>query len=115
MAAAFSRHSTSIIPPQERLYAGGPTTVRGFRQNELGPAVYIVDGYREVEENGETYYRADSGNIAERVVPTGGNTLVVGNVEVQVPSPFAAAPAAAGPRSRMRDDCGSARATCRSN
>src|SRR5690606_18990473 len=28
-----------FVPPQERLFAGGPTTVRGFRQNELGPLV----------------------------------------------------------------------------
>lgn len=79
----------SFIPPQERLYAGGPTTVRGFRQNELGPAVYIVNGYTEIRENGQTFYRADSASVAERVVPTGGNTLVVGNLEVQVPSPIA--------------------------
>ncbi len=79
----------AFIPPQERLYAGGPTTVRGFRQNELGPAVYIVNGYREVLEGGDTFFRADSGIIAERVVPTGGNTLVVGNLELQVPSPIA--------------------------
>ncbi len=31
-----------LVPPQERLYAGGPTTVRGFRQNELGPVAYVV-------------------------------------------------------------------------
>ncbi len=78
-----------FIPPQERLYAGGPTTVRGFRQNELGPAVYIVDKYRAVVESGRTVYRADSGSVAERVVPTGGNTLIVGNLEWQVPSPVA--------------------------
>jgi len=79
----------AFIPPQERLYAGGPTTVRGFRQNELGPAVYIVNGYRDTTVAGTTFFRADSGIIAERVVPTGGNTLVVGNVEVQIPSPLA--------------------------
>lgn len=78
-----------FIPPQERLYAGGPTTVRGFRQNELGPAVYIVNGYRQVQTDGKLYFRADSGSVAERVVPTGGNTLVVGNLEVTVPSPVA--------------------------
>jgi outer membrane protein insertion porin family/translocation and assembly module TamA len=77
----------SFIPPQERLYAGGPTTVRGFRQNELGPAVYIVSGYTAVVENGTTYYRVDERTVAERVVPTGGNTLVVGNLEAQWPSP----------------------------
>lgn len=81
--------TSTFIPPQERLYAGGPTTVRGFRQNELGPAVYIVEGYREDFEDGNTYYRADSGLVAERVVPTGGNSLVVGNLELQVPSPVA--------------------------
>ena len=78
-----------FIPPQERLYAGGPTTVRGFRQNELGPAVYIVNGYRENRDGGQVYFRADSGSVQERVVPTGGNTLVVGNLEVSLPSPIA--------------------------
>jgi outer membrane protein assembly factor BamA len=80
---------SGFIPPQERLYAGGPTTVRGFRQNELGPAVYIVNGYRQVVEHGQTYFRADSGSVAERVVPTGGNALVVANLELQAPSPVA--------------------------
>jgi len=76
-----------FIPPQERLYAGGPTTVRGFRQNELGPAVYIVSGYTTETVNGVTYFRADGGAVTERVVPTGGNTLVVGNLEAQWASP----------------------------
>lgn len=80
---------TRFIPPQERLYAGGPTTVRGFRQNELGPAVYIVNGFQEVVENGKTFFRTDSTTVAERVVPTGGNTLIIGNVEIQIPSPVA--------------------------
>ena len=33
----------AFIPPQERLYAGGAGTVRGFQQNELGPVVYRID------------------------------------------------------------------------
>ena len=76
-----------FIPPQERLYAGGPTTVRGFRQNELGPAVYIVNGFTTETVDGNTVYRADEATVAERVVPTGGNTLVVGNLEAQWASP----------------------------
>ncbi|MBL8960449.1 MAG: BamA/TamA family outer membrane protein, partial [Gemmatimonadetes bacterium] len=32
-----------FIPPQERLYAGGPTSVRGFLPNQLGSLVYRVD------------------------------------------------------------------------
>jgi len=79
----------SFIPPQERLYAGGPTTVRGFRQNELGPAVYIVSNFEEVAEGGQTYYRTGSGTVTERVVPTGGNTMLIGNLEAQWPSPIA--------------------------
>ncbi len=76
-----------FIPPQERLYAGGPTTVRGFRQNELGPAVYIVPEYSAFSDGESVFYRADSTTFEERVVPVGGNTLLVGNLEVQVPSP----------------------------
>jgi outer membrane protein insertion porin family len=79
---------TSFVPPQERLYAGGPTTVRGFRQNELGPAVYIVGGLDTVRVGSETYYVADSVAAAtERVVPTGGNRVVVLNAELQLRSP----------------------------
>ncbi len=79
----------SFIPQQERLYAGGPTTVRGFRQNELGPAVYIVSGYSQDTVNGQVFFRAKEGTVTERVVPTGGNSLVVGNLEVQWASPVA--------------------------
>jgi hypothetical protein len=71
------------------LYAGGPTTVRGFRQNELGPAVYIVDTYSQDSSTGALFFFADSSSTQERVVPTGGNTLAVANVELQVPSPVA--------------------------
>jgi signal peptidase I len=38
--------------------------------------------------NGVTYFRADEGTVTERVVPTGGNTLVVGNLEAQWASPL---------------------------
>ena len=87
-----------FVPPQERLFAGGPTTVRGFRQNELGPAVYIPGAYDTVRSDGRrggnpanpadtVYYRAraDSGTL--RIVPTGGNALVVANLEARMRSP----------------------------
>ena len=63
--------------------------MRGFRQNELGPAVYIESAFEETTENGQTYYRVSDKTQTERVVPTGGNTLVVGNLEAQWPSPIA--------------------------
>ncbi len=76
-------------PQQERLYAGGPTTVRGFRQNELGPAVYLASRYDTVRAGGDTvYFRQASTTRQERTIPTGGNTLVVANVEAQLRSPI---------------------------
>lgn len=86
------------VPPHERLFAGGPTTVRGFSQNELGPAVYIAAAYDTVRSNGAlggspanpadtVYFRARVGLPGERTVPTGGNALVVANLEARFRSP----------------------------
>lgn len=86
------------VPPHERLFAGGPTTVRGFTQNELGPAVYIAATYDTVRASGArggdpanpadtVYFRAASGSPGERTVPTGGNALVVANLEARFRSP----------------------------
>ncbi len=94
--AVFGRSfgtTTGFIPPQERLYAGGPTSVRGFSQNELGSAIYIADSYRLVlpAESGvaDTLFRVDSGVTSfRRAVPVGGNSLVVSNLELRFPSPF---------------------------
>lgn len=77
-------------PPQERLFAGGPTTVRGFRQNELGPVVYLVQRYDTLTQpvTGEQTYLADPESVpVERTIPVGGNSLVVGNLELQLRSP----------------------------
>jgi outer membrane protein insertion porin family len=82
--------ATSVfIPPSERLYAGGPTTVRGFPQNELGSAIYIASTYQQILPPGgvgDTLI-ADTSRTYRRVVPVGGNTLLVGNVELRLRSP----------------------------
>lgn len=88
-----------FVPPQERLFGGGPTTVRGFRQNELGPSVYIPTAYDTVHADGSpaslpaapgelVYFRADPQRVGQRAVPTGGNTLIIGNAELRLASPF---------------------------
>jgi outer membrane protein assembly factor BamA len=79
------------LPAQERLYAGGPTTVRGFRQNELGPVVYIVD--RVVFDTvgappGTAFVQPDTLDQGYHVAPTGGNSVVVGNLEMRLRSPL---------------------------
>ena len=89
--------SDRLVPPQERLYAGGPTTVRGFRQNELGPVAYVVSPdttiatqqfiRRPITDSTFTYEVAPSVQPF-RVVPVGGNTVAVGNVELRLRSPF---------------------------
>ncbi|HKR08512.1 MAG TPA: BamA/TamA family outer membrane protein [Gemmatimonadaceae bacterium] len=87
--------ATGFIPPQERLYAGGPTTVRGFSQNELGSLIYIsgtneaffidnADGTRDT-----VLRQAPSDTLGpRRIVPVGGNSLAVGNLELRMRSPF---------------------------
>ena len=56
-------NAPTFIPLTERLYAGGPNSVRGFRQNEMGPAIYVPDGFtaEPVSGNDSTlqYWRAD--------------------------------------------------------
>jgi outer membrane protein insertion porin family len=78
----------SFIPPAERLFAGGPNTVRGYRQNLLGPLVYVAEEIRDTVIDGQLYYMADTlRRVQER--PTGGNSLVVGNLEYRMRSPVA--------------------------
>jgi outer membrane protein insertion porin family/translocation and assembly module TamA len=84
---------TGFIPPQERLYAGGPTTVRGFSQNELGSSIYIARSFNVVlpaaSQLPDTLFRvADSVRDFRRAVPVGGNSMIVGNLELRLPSPF---------------------------
>lgn len=66
-----------FIPPEERFFAGGPTTVRGYTRNELGPGVYVGSGPALTDTTTITFS------------PTGGTRLLVGNVELRFPAPFA--------------------------
>ncbi len=89
--------ATAFIPPQERLYAGGPTTVRGFSQNELGSLIYIArDTLTRFLSTDPTTGLPDTVVLSpqtdtigfKRIVPVGGNSLLVGNVELRLRSPF---------------------------
>jgi outer membrane protein assembly complex protein YaeT len=81
---AVGASTNSFVPPEQRFYAGGPNDVRGFNRNELGPVVYVVtdSALRSVGGDPDAL-PADSVQVA----PTGGNTLLVGNVELRLPSP----------------------------
>jgi outer membrane protein assembly factor BamA len=84
--------TVGYIPPQERLYAGGAASVRGFQQNELGDLIYISESAANDTIPGAapgTFYLAvrDTARV-RRVVPVGGNSLIVGNFEARLRSPF---------------------------
>jgi len=84
--------STSIgfIPPQERMYAGGPTSVRGFAQNELGAVTYLARPEDFTVDSAGNIHQApgvDTVREYRRVVPVGGNSLLVANVELRLRSP----------------------------
>ncbi|HEY9229052.1 MAG TPA: BamA/TamA family outer membrane protein, partial [Gemmatimonadaceae bacterium] len=82
---------TKLPPPQERLYAGGANSVRGFQQNELGALVYLVDSSStdtvRVAPDSLAFVAKDRAG-ARRTIPVGGNTLGVLNVELRVRDPF---------------------------
>jgi outer membrane protein assembly factor BamA len=93
-------NSAAFIPQQERLFAGGQNTVRGYQQNELGPAVYIPAAFDTVHANGTlggiitnnpsdtVYFRARNNIGSQRTIPTGGNALAVGMLEARIRSPI---------------------------
>jgi outer membrane protein insertion porin family len=82
--------NVAYVPPDQRFYGGGPNSVRGYGRNELGPRVYVVSDttdstgvdHAATLRAGETVYKG------VRTTPTGGNTAVVLNAELRLPSPI---------------------------
>lgn len=71
-----------LLPQQERLYAGGQNSVRGFQQNLLGPVIYRVDSVvPRTLPNGERAYEVVDLPNRYRAVPAGGTALIVSNLE----------------------------------
>lgn len=83
---AFTSAKVNFIPPDERFYAGGPNDVRGYQRNELGPVVYVV--VSNSPDSVRVLNQVNTDSLPVRFSATGGNMLVVGNVELRVPSPI---------------------------
>lgn len=85
-------NGTKLPPPQERLYAGGPTSVRGFAQNELGSLIYLVQDPSKVQIDSlspdSAIYKIKDSASFDRIVPEGGNELLVANFDLRLRSPF---------------------------
>jgi len=71
-----------LLPPQERLFAGGQNSVRGYQQNLLGPLVYVVSNVRQLTTpDGIRYVEVYPDSSFDRAVPRGGTALAVANLE----------------------------------
>jgi outer membrane protein assembly complex protein YaeT len=73
---ALSAGDDRFIPPEERFYLGGPNSVRGFTQNELGPVVRVQDSVAEPDEERDI-----------RTSAVGGDRMLLANVELRFPIP----------------------------
>jgi outer membrane protein assembly factor BamA len=84
---SFEGQELRYVPTEERFYAGGANTVRGYGQNELGPIVRVIDTVRTSEElrDGQTVVVVDS---VIRTSATGGNDLIIANAELQFRLPW---------------------------
>lgn len=69
----------NFLPPEERFFAGGANSVRGFGRNGLGQGVWVTGRLAE----GDTVPADDP-----RFVPTGGTSVAVASAELRFPSPF---------------------------
>ncbi|MBY5948837.1 outer membrane protein assembly factor BamA [Photobacterium rosenbergii] len=70
--------SDQLLPFYENYYAGGFSTLRGFRSNTVGPkAIYVNPG----NGNNNTYVGSDDA--------AGGNAVALASMELIVPTPFA--------------------------
>ena len=74
--------SIRYVPPEERFYAGGPASVRGFGRNEMGPLVYVADSITTDPRTGALV----PWNL--RISPLGSYAVTLANLELRVPSPI---------------------------
>lgn len=74
--------SRNFLPPEERFFAGGASSVRGFDRNRLGQGVWVADDI-VVQEDGDTIPKE-----TPTFYPTGGTSVAVASAEVRFPSPF---------------------------
>jgi len=72
-----------FIPSEDRMYGGGPNSVRGYGQNELGPLVRVLE--TTVIDSTSTGMEVDS---VIRTSAFGGDQLIFANLEWRFPLPM---------------------------
>lgn len=83
--APLSGQSAKFLPPEQRFYAGGPNSVRGYGRNELGPTGYII---KDTTATGYSVRGTDTVYNNVRTAPLGGNAVFVMNAELRVATPI---------------------------
>lgn len=75
---------SEFIAPEERFFAGGATSVRGFAANELGPGIWVYsdEGVQPTEVD------TTDGGLGARFFPSGGTSVSVASAELRFPSPL---------------------------
>jgi outer membrane protein assembly factor BamA len=79
----YGTDEQDYVPTEDRFYAGGASSVRGYGHNELGPKVYVREiAVDSVEQDGRLVALPDT---TIRVSPTGANNLLLVNLEYRLP------------------------------
>ena len=73
--------TTDFIPPEERFYAGGASSVRGYGRSRLGPGIWLYEGSEAAVDTTDR-------DLDVQFFPTGGTSVSVASVEARMPSPF---------------------------
>jgi len=76
------------VPPDQRFYGGGPSSVRGYGRNELGPRVYVISDSLGALDLDATALAGEKVWRGVTTAATGGNTALVLNAELRFPSPI---------------------------
>jgi outer membrane protein assembly factor BamA len=79
-----------FVPPDDRLYGGGPNSVRGFSHNELGPIVRVIDTVFAAADSSvlDSLSRDAVSAYPIRRSATGGDRLAFANIEFRFPFPM---------------------------
>ena len=88
----FVTTSGTSVPLQERFFAGGLSSVRGFAQNTLGDVVYLMNSAtdtvaRDPVAGTVTLVARPDTNSVKRTSPIGGEAMFVGNLELRLRDP----------------------------
>jgi outer membrane protein assembly factor BamA len=87
----FVTTSGTSVPLQERFFAGGLSSVRGYAQNQLGDVVYLMSAATDTVARDPVAKTvtlvAKPTDSKVRTSPVGGEAMFVGNLELRIRDP----------------------------